>query len=452
MDAQLDMYAEDWHHFLVASESLTEPGLREMQPPALRADFSAILASGSQPRRHYHTIDHYRDVATAPTSLDEMGVHCSNLQEALHTHKLMAQYPFITQVMTRAGWHHDVVYAHIDETILPAVAEMLAPFIEVAESTFRLRADPALPEEVQAIYQQALTIFGLSAGQVLDPFGGQNEFLSALYGALQGQRARLWPKAILAEMAMIEATIPFRLPVRVGQLRQRVIEANASLGIDGLSDEEIEAVILGAVFMANHDVIGFRKPFEQFNRGSHQLLMEGAPTLQTPEGMFHACSRLAHFLARVGTQEEGGIASVFHSYRGFPAQETRDQWDRIAQINCEVQRDRMRSYAATAILVAAGAFHHGHAEGAVVPFAELFADATLEPPDHVFPRVMHDMRLMLEKSDIEWLLGEDTVSNFPRTPAAAEHLLASIRPALREALLARLTMPSVSSRNQQGAA
>lgn len=438
--------------FEEASHALRGPeGLTGEEQRILESDFEAILVSGTQPRRHYHTIDHYRDVATAPSSVDEMGAHCSNLQEALHTHQLMEHYGFITQVMMRAGWHHDVVYAHIDETIHPTLTVVIAPFLLEQEGGYLLPPDPRAPDELRRIYDLALTLFGFHRGQPLDPFGGQNEFLSALYGALQGAGMGLPLKCILAEMVMIEATIPFRLPSRVQALRARLEIANRLLGPEGLQEPEIEALMLGAVFMANHDVIGFRKPFEQFNRGSHQLLMEGAPTLQTPEGMFSACMRLAHFLARVGTQEADGIASVFHSYAGFPAQEVRDQWDRVAQINCEVQRDRMKSYAACALLVAAAAMRQGHPAPASAPFSELLADASLEPPDHIFPRPMHEIRLLLEKPDLGYLIdsrGADTV--FLKDRGAAEQILDGVRPVLLEEIMARLAMPHAKDNRHTG--
>ena len=438
--------------FEEATHALRGPeGLTGGEQRILEADFEAVLLSGAQPRRHYHTNDHYRDVATAPCSVDEMGSHCSNLQEALHTLHLMEHYGFITQVMMRAGWHHDVVYAHIDETIHPAIAVALAPFFQEGEGSYRLPSDPRAPDELCRIYDLALTVFGFYRGQLLDPFGGQNEFLSALYGALQGVKAGLPLKCLLAEMTMIEATIPFRLPSRVPALRSRVITTNHQLGSEGLEESEIEALMLGAVFMANHDVIGFRKPFEQFNRGSHQLLMEGAPTLQTPEGMFSACMRLAHFLARVGTQEADGIASVFHSYAGFPAKEVRDQWDRVAQINCEVQRDRMKSYAASALLLAAAAMRQGHPAPGPAQFSELFADASLEPPDHIFPRPMHEIRLLLEKADLGYLIDTRKESAaFLKDQSDAQHILDGVRPALLEEVMVRLALSYTQDNRHTG--
>lgn len=437
-----DAYQQDWVDFLEASRSLCGVLLDE-QEQALAEDFHAVLASGKQPRRHYHTVEHYRDVAQAPRSMDEMGSNCSNLQEALHTHQLMEHYAMVTHVMMRAGWHHDVVYAHIDETIQPAIDAQLKSFYYGHDRAYFLQSDPQVSEAERGLYEMALSVFGFYPGQRLGPHDGQNEFLSALYAGLQGQAAGIPEKYLLAEFVMIEATIPFRLPTRMEVLKERLQAANQRLGQHGLTDEEIEAVLLGAVFMANHDVIGFRKPFEQFNRGSHQLLMEAAPTLQTPQGMFDACTQLGDFLGRVGVQEVGGIASVFHSYGGFPVKETREQWDRAAIINCEVQRDRMRSYASTAMLVATVALARGNAQASEMAFCHLFSDASLEPPDHIFPRPMHELRQRLEKADIEFMLDDGTLPRlFPTTPAVANRILLHLRPELVAEVEARLISPS----------
>lgn len=441
-----DAYQQDWVDFLEASRSLCGVLLDE-QEQALAEDFQAVLASGKQPRRHYHTVEHYRDVAQAPRSMDEMGANCSNLQEALHTHQLMEHYAMVTHVMMRAGWHHDVVYAHIDETIQSAIDVHLKPFYYGHEGIYFLQSNPQVSESERRLYEMTLSVFGFFPGQRLGPHDGQNEFFSALYAGLQGQAAGLPQKHILAEQAMIEATIPFRLPSRIEALKERVQSANQRLGQYGLSEEEMEAVLLGAVFMANHDVIGFRKPFEQFNRGSHLLLIEAAPTLQTPQGMFDACTRLGDFLGRVGVQEAGGIAAVFHSYAGFPVKETRDQWDRTAIINCEVQRERMRSYASTAMLVATVALARGNAKASEMAFCHLFSDALLEPPDHIFPRPMHELRQKLEKADIDFMLGDGTLPRlFPTTPAVAGRILLHLRPELIAEVEARLIAPSKAAR------
>lgn len=426
----LDAYPTEWESFRKASLALCGPDSdARTLTPILQQDFSTILASGAQPRRHYHTIEHYRDVVNAPSSPDEMGPLCSNLQEALQTHHLMPYERWLTQVMTRAGWHHDVVYAHVDDGMLPEIAHVLQPFIHESAGHYHLKDNAMTDEVAQSVYAQALTLFGFHAGQNLNPYEGQNEFLSALYAGVRGLEIGLPAKSILAEMAMIEATIPFRPASRIEALKAGICAANASMDGEGLSETEIEAVMFGAVFMANHDVVGFRKPFEQFNRGSHLLLMEGSPTLQTPRGMHDACARLARFLGRVGRQEEDGIASVFHGYGGFPIQATRDLWDRTAMINCEVQQERMRSYAAAALLVAAEAIERGHAEAGEIAFDQLLTDASLEPPHHIFPRALHEVRLQLKREDVDALLGSLLAverDNFPVTSSQARQLLAGI--------------------------
>ncbi|MBY0355958.1 MAG: hypothetical protein K2Q12_09570 [Rickettsiales bacterium] len=446
----LDAHTDDWQSFEQATVALKGyPQQTTSQHQALCDDFSAILAAGMQPRRHYHGIDHFRDIAQSPLSVDEMSAHCSNLQEALHTNQLMQHFTFITQIMTRAGWHHDIIYTQVDEGIHPLIDAVLKPFYQREGEHYRLAMAESLQGEGKPLYEMVCTVFGFQYGQVLAAHNGQNEFLSALYATLMGHAQGLSMRTLLAEVTMIEATIPFRSPASVHGLRERVMRANEAItsgslasetfASEPLSQDEIEALLYGAIFMANHDVIGFRKPFEQFNRGSHLLLMESAPTLQTPHGMYAACTRIADFLSRVGKCESAGIASVFHSYGGFPATDTRDLWDRTAQINCEVQRERMLSYAAVAALVAAVASRCGYAQADEVSFDQLFSDASLEPPDHIFPRAMHELRLMLTPAERDALLGEGVLPPFfPHNPLTEKHLLDQVRPELIHAVQERL--------------
>lgn len=445
MPMNLNDFKDDWQLFSEATLALRRDTPTAQELAALEQDFLAILESGTQPRRHYHSIDHYRDVATSPMSVDEMNAHCSNLQEALHTHRLMEHFSMVAHCITRAGWHHDVVYTQIDEGIHPSIQHVLAPYYRQQHDVYTVNADPSVPPFQRELYELVLTVFGLHPGQALSPHHGQNEFLSALYGGLYGLEVGMPLKYILAEITMIEATIPFRVASHCSALRERVIKANDRLHADGLSDGEIDALMLGAVFMANHDVIGFRKPFEQFNRGGHQLLMEAAPTLQTTRGMFTACLRLADFLSRVGKEEEGGIASVFQSYQNFPSEEKRREWDQTALTNCSVQQERMRSYAATARLVAAVAgLQEGEADDRT-HFTDLLTDATLEPPDHIFPRAMHEIRMHLTPDDQAMLLGGVEAGNFVDfTPDSDALLIASLRPELIQRVREHLnpTLPS----------
>ncbi|HAJ62435.1 MAG TPA: hypothetical protein DCP31_26955, partial [Cyanobacteria bacterium UBA8543] len=85
-------------------------------------------------------------------------------------------------------------------------------------------------------------IFGLAPGQVLSPFAGQNEFLSALIAALS--LSPLLKESQVAQIAAcIEATIPFRPLSSAGLkpseiLHQRLVSANTKFNF-GWNESEI---------------------------------------------------------------------------------------------------------------------------------------------------------------------------------------------------------------------
>ncbi len=97
-------------------------------------------------------------------------------------------------------------------------------------------------------------------GQVLSPFGGLNEFLSALVmDSLLESMVR--DVDLLIATACIEETIPFRGPDAGGRrppivLEQRISEVNRSFDL-GLSDVKIRETVSTAVIFSNRDVYNF---------------------------------------------------------------------------------------------------------------------------------------------------------------------------------------------------
>jgi hypothetical protein len=103
-------------------------------------------------------------------------------------------------------------------------------------------------------------LFGLQVGQVLSPFAGQNEFLSALLAVkiLDG----ILPLGVRAQIAVcIEATIPFRADPVAGDncsetLLLRLKQTNLDHAL-GLSDAECLHAVHMAVRVANRDIGNF---------------------------------------------------------------------------------------------------------------------------------------------------------------------------------------------------
>jgi hypothetical protein len=137
-------------------------------------------------------------------------------------------------IQALAALFHDVVYYEIDQGFTPEIERELTPYIEEEDGHLRLTGGGGRDD---AILHLALDIFGFDDEQVLLPYQGQNEFLSALLmnKMLQGI---VDPKDLAKITACIEATIPFRgeneqgeSPAFVLERRLRLANANWELSM-----------------------------------------------------------------------------------------------------------------------------------------------------------------------------------------------------------------------------
>lgn len=156
-----------------------------------------------------------------------------------------------------AALFHDLVYVQVDNGINLNLSRYLAHYLR--ETPKGIVLETAAYADDTGL-QLTLDIFGLQDGQVLNPFAGQNEFLSALVAVKSMQS--LLPLGALARIAVcIEATIPFRTPAADGttcceQMLQRLEKTNARHGL-GLSSDAIRQAVESAVRLANRDIGNF---------------------------------------------------------------------------------------------------------------------------------------------------------------------------------------------------
>jgi hypothetical protein len=106
-------------------------------------------------------------------------------------------------------------------------------------------------------------LFDFSAGQVLMPSKGQNEFLSALVAAKSMEQV-LGLENLTEMAACIEATIPFRKWSQGGLtpsdvLRQRLHRISDKFGFDW-SGDQLDSAVRRAVRLSNRDVENFGHP------------------------------------------------------------------------------------------------------------------------------------------------------------------------------------------------
>ena len=184
--------------------------------------------------------------------------------------------------MTLAALFHDLVYYNVDHGFIPQIADAVDPSIVADNGDLRLRPASGAPDRQLAL---CLAVFGFTAGQKLSPFGGMNEFLSALVMNRKLASA-VKEEDLLLSTACIEATIPFRKAGPGGltpaeQLEGRLRSASTELGL-GLSMEKIVESVKWSVTFANRDVANFSdKEVTRFLDNTWKLLPETNPSLRT---------------------------------------------------------------------------------------------------------------------------------------------------------------------------
>lgn len=161
-----------------------------------------------------------------------------------------------------AALFHDVVYCQLDGGLSGQTAALLDGVTQSENGALLLREIEPHDKAVAL----CASIFGFAPGQILPQQRGMNEFLSAALAARLLQR-HLNDAQLIAILACIEMTIPFRAPNASGQtaaqaLAQR-IQAHCSrrTAEPPFSDQQtvsfVKTVVTDAVIFANRDLSGF---------------------------------------------------------------------------------------------------------------------------------------------------------------------------------------------------
>ena len=167
----------------------------------------------------------------------------------------------IDSIEVLAALFHDLVYVQVDQGVSFNISSALCPFVKEVRSQLAIKDETELPDD--AMYQLVASIFGFAPGKVLSPFGGQNEFLSAVIAA-KSLEPFLSASAIGQIAACIEATIPFR-PVApsglsaIELLHQRLVSINRDFDFRW-TDTETAEIVKRSVRLANRDVENFASP------------------------------------------------------------------------------------------------------------------------------------------------------------------------------------------------
>jgi hypothetical protein len=182
-----------------------------------------------------------------------------------------------------AALFHDLVYVQVDHSINFNISHYITPWIREEQGRLWVRDRSQWPTESRS-FDWVSSLFGIDANQILDPYNGQNELLSALVAA-RALEPWLPMTIVLPIVACIEATIPFRSNQASEQLLQRLQVVNDREQL-GLSAADLTQMVERAVRVANRDVLSFAHPSSaHFLANTWNLLPETNHNL-TPDGAY----------------------------------------------------------------------------------------------------------------------------------------------------------------------
>jgi hypothetical protein len=237
-----------------------------------------------------------------------------------------------------AALFHDIVYVQVDRSINFNVSYYIAPYTKEVNKQLQIRDASELPAD--SILEMVMIVFGFVPGEVLNPFAGQNEFLSALV-AVKSLEKFLNRQHLLEIAACIEATIPFRAAewgVTASQRLHDRLQAINTLFDLSLTDEEIRETVKKSARIANRDVISFA------NQSSANFLANTWNLLPETNHNLTSCDFYTVRDYRVALLKMEGFMSylnpevIFRQFEGCPDDRTYQYWENTAKHNLEVGR------------------------------------------------------------------------------------------------------------------
>ena len=266
--------------------------------------YNIACAAGDQPTRFYHNRQHFDFLAHGAKDIFETLKSCEIKSD---TAQLLANAYAI------AGRDHDMVYVSADKGLPNDIKPLLSSFVAEESGRYTIINDEKmqdLPEPERENLSIALCLFGFKAGQQLEPFGGQNEFLSAL-ASLQVNKG-LTTKAKVLIAGLIESTIPFRPKNSVEEMVTRARR------LELLDTTQAYALGLAAADMANRDVAGFCGEAAPFQEDTVRLMRENGTDLNNAVSIKMACKGMIDFLKSLINDKQE--KPVFRNYQFTDAQ------------------------------------------------------------------------------------------------------------------------------------
>ncbi len=275
-----------------------------------KAGTAIALGAGNQETRVYHDAGHFNDLASGSSVIHD-------------TLKQRSVSPAMAQRMgdlyAIAGRDHDIAYIGADGKLPPEVQKTAGvhiehvpgvqpafpnngPYLErTAEGTYRIRPD-VKGENITI----AMEVFGYKPGQVLNPFHGQNEFISTVH-SLEVNKG-IAPADKVALSVLIHETVPFSPPDSVEQSLKRADK----LGI--LSPDERRALGMTAAHFANRDVANFAGDRTAFRENTVRFLQEGGINFKDNTNIAEKVGKQAGFFEGIKANMDNGKATIFRNH------------------------------------------------------------------------------------------------------------------------------------------
>ena len=223
-----------------------------------------------------------------------------------------------------AALFHDLVYYQLDGGFPESTADLLQGVVRVHEGALVLQ--PIAPDDTALALCAA--VFNFQPGQVLPLYEGLNEFLSAV-AAARVLSDRLEVMDMLAVVACIEATIPFRPTAMDGTSSADILAARLNRVCQGLQPDwpaevrqaYVDKVVREGVQFANRDVGSFAYDDPGLFLSSTWLLIDESNAPLTRVGVYtlrqyrDVLMRMETFLGMLNPE------SVFQRYQGTPSEQ-----------------------------------------------------------------------------------------------------------------------------------
>ncbi len=237
-----------------------------------------------------------------------------------------------------AALFHDTVYVQVDRSINFNVSYYITPVAKEVNKQLQIRDKSELSAD--ATFEMVMLVFNFEPGEVLNPFSGQNEFLSALVAA-KALEPFLKREQLLQIAGCIEATIPFRAAesgVTVSQRLYDRLQAINSLFNLSLTDEQMRETVKKSVRISNRDVRSFAHPsaahflantWNLLPETNHNLICCGFYTIRDYRV---ALLKMEGFLNYLKPE------MIFRQFEGYPDDRTYQRWETTAKSNLEIAK------------------------------------------------------------------------------------------------------------------